>query len=297
MLESGKLARRAGLAYLAMQNCRLCPRKCGVNRLKDEKGFCMTGKDTSVASASPHHGEEPPISGSRGSGTIFFSSCNLRCIFCQNYPISQLRHGTRATPTKLAEMMLRLQRDGCHNINLVTPSHVVPQFLAGLAIAAKAGLRLPIVYNSSGYDGMESLELLDGIVDIYMPDIKYTDDENAHCYSGAKGYWEAVRAAVKEMHRQVGNLQLGKDGLARQGLIIRHLVLPEDIAGTQKAMEFIANEISTKTYVSLMSQYFPAHKATNHPILSRRLRPKEFERAVDAFHKAGLKNGWLQEIV
>lgn len=287
--------RRVQEAYRAMRNCRLCPRKCGADRLKGEKGFCLTSKIANVASASPHHGEEPPISGSRGSGTIFFSSCNLRCIFCQNYPISQLGHGTKTTPAKLAKMMLSLQRERCHNINLVTPSHVVPQFIAGLAIAAKAGLKLPIIYNSSGYDGMEALKLLDGIVDIYMPDIKYTNDENAHLYSGVEGYWRAARIAIKEMHRQVGDLKLGDDRIAISGLIVRHLVLPQNISGTDKAMKFIAEEISPNTYVSLMSQYFPANKAADHPILCRRVSRREFECAVDAFHKFGLKNGWLQE--
>lgn len=296
LYESGELLKRVAAAYKAMRSCRLCPRDCGVNRLEDEAGFCQTGKIVSVSSANSHHGEEPPISGSRGSGTIFFASCNMRCIFCQNYPISQLRHGKKTTPSDLAGTMLRLQKDNCHNINLVTPSHVVPQFLAGLYIAAQKGFTLPIVYNSSGYDGLGALKLLDGIIDIYMPDIKYAESENARLYSGTSDYWDAVRPAIREMHRQVGDLKLGKNGIATSGLLIRHLVLPKNISGTEKVLEFIADEISTKTYVSLMSQYFPAHKAVDHPIMRRGVNREEFQKAVDIFHKLGLTNGWLQNL-
>lgn len=296
LLESGELRRRVGRAYRAMRSCTLCPRNCKVNRLAGEKGFCFTGKHAMVSSFNAHHGEEPPVSGYRGSGTIFFTSCNMRCIFCQNYPISQLRHGREVAPHELAEMMLRLQRDGCHNINLVTPSHIVPQFLAGLYIAAKKGLKLPIVYNSGGYDGMESLKLLDGIVDIYMPDIKYSSSENAKLYSSAPDYWDKVRPGIKEMHRQVGDLKLDKDGVAITGLLIRHLVLPKDISGTENVLEFIANEVSIDTYISLMSQYFPAHKAIHHPILHRRVNRAEFAKAINTFHRLGLTNGWLQNV-
>ncbi len=294
--KNGELKRRVGKAYQLLRECRLCPRNCGINRLRDEQGFCHVGKTASVASYNTHTGEEPPISGVRGSGTIFFASCNMRCSFCQNYPISQLRHGKKAPPYRLAEMMLSLQKDGCHNINFVTPSHVVPQLIAGVAIAAEKGLALPIVYNSSGYDGLESLKLLDGIVDIYMPDIKYASNMNADTYSKAPDYWDRVRPAIKEMYRQVGDLELTHDGLAKNGLLIRHLVLPNDIAVTEKVLEFIADEISVDTYISLMSQYFPAHKAVEHPILQRRVNREEFRKALDTFHKLGLTNGWLQEL-
>jgi len=296
LLKNGELNRRVGEAYRALGECRLCPRDCGINRLKDEQGFCHVGKTASVASFNTHTGEEPPISGTKGSGTIFFASCNMRCTFCQNYPISQLRHGKESSPGELARMMLSLQKDGCHNINFVTPSHVVPQLIAGIAIAARQGLTLPIVYNSSGYDGLESLRLLDGIVDVYMPDIKYASNSNADVYSKAPDYWDRVRPVIKEMHRQVGDLELTHDGIAKSGLLIRHLVLPNDIATTEKALEFVADEISLSTYVSLMSQYFPAYKAVEHPILQRRVNREEFEKALDAFHKLGLSNGWLQEL-
>jgi putative pyruvate formate lyase activating enzyme len=249
-----------------------------------------------VASANLHHGEEPPISGQRGSGTIFFSNCNLRCIFCQNYPISQFGNGEYATPEDLAKMMLRLQERGAHNINLVTPSHVVAQFLAGLAIAAREGLKIPIVYNCSGYDGMEALKLLDGVVDIYMPDIKYCEHEAAERYSGATKYWDAVRPAVKEMFRQVGPLVIDNEGIGVKGLLIRHLVLPGGLASSDKIFEFISTELSRDVPVNLMSQYFPAHKAVGDLVLGRRITREEFKEAEDALHKWGLTEGWIQHM-
>lgn len=289
-----ELKRRVGVSYSALSCCRLCPRNCSVNRLRGQLGFCHTGKIAKVASHNIHTGEEPPISGLRGSGTIFFSSCNLQCKFCQNYPISQLRHGNPVTPDELADMMLSLQSRGCHNINFVTPSHVVPQVLAGLYKAVVAGFTLPIVWNSSGYDGLESLKLLDGVVDVYMPDIKYSSNDVAEHYSAAKNYWDAVRPAIKEMHRQVGGLQIGKDGTAKRGLLIRHLVLPNGLAGTEKVLKFITEEISQETYISLMSQYFPANKATGHETLGRRITKKEYDSAQKLLKKFGLKNGWFQ---
>lgn len=320
-----ELKRRVGLAYAALRCCRLCPRNCGVNRLQDELGVCHTGKIAKVASHNVHTGEEPPISGIHGSGTIFFTSCNLRCKFCQNYPISQLRHGKDAPPQELAKMTLWLQKQKCHNLNLVTPSHVVPQFLAGLYLArtmvldspppcvmgarsnniffersaAKSRIgdfNLPIVYNSSGYDGLEALKLLDGIVDIYMPDIKYSNNAVAEHYSSATNYWNAVRPAVKEMYRQVGDLKTDKDGIATRGLIIRHLVLPNGLAGTEKVLKFIAEEISPNTHISLMSQYFPVHHTTGYSKLGRQITPKEWQTAKDTLHKYGLENGWTQFI-
>lgn len=296
MSESGELARRAGKAYAAMNNCTLCPRNCKVNRLIDIMGFCRTGKTAKVASHNLHHGEEPPISGSRGSGTIFFSNCNLRCIFCQNYPISQFGHGEKVSPKRLAQMMLNLQKRGAHNINLVTPSHVVPQFLAALTIAAKEGLELPIVYNSSGYEGMEALKLLDGVVDIYMPDLKYVTDEPAERYSSATKYWDAARSAVKEMYRQVGALKMDADGIGIRGLLIRHLVLPGGLAGSEKVFQFIATELSPDVPVNLMSQYFPAYKAVDDPLLGRRISREEFAEAEKSLHRWKLDNGWIQRM-
>ena len=324
-ISLSELKYRVEQAYSAIRCCRLCPRNCGVNRLRGELGVCHIGKIAKVASHNIHTGEEPPISGTRGSGTIFFSSCNLRCKFCQNYPISQLRHGKQATPEELAKIMLSLQAQGCHNINVVTGSHVVPQFLAGLYIAiiqtkvwrprlggstSVGAMNLPIVWNSSGYDGLESLKLLDGVVDIYMPDIKYSRNDVAEHYSAATNYWDVVRPTIKEMHRQVGDLQIGEDGIATRGLIIRHLVLPIPPrrwkpfhlrggmgAGTEKVLKFIADEISPNTYVSLMSQYFPAHNATGHPTLGRRITQGEWQSAGQMLHKFGLANGWLQPLL
>ncbi|MFH0800644.1 MAG: radical SAM protein [Pseudomonadota bacterium] len=296
LLPSGELSRRVGRAYAALKSCRLCPRDCAVDRIHGKPGVCRTDKVAGVASANLHFGEEPPISGTRGSGTIFFTGCNLHCRFCQNYPISRLRHGRPAPPQALARMMLDLQKRGAHNINLVTPSHVVPQFLAGLAIAAKEGLCIPIVYNCSGYDGMQALKLLDGVVDIYMPDIKYaTRDASARC-SDAPDYWEHVRPAVKEMFRQVGPLEMDGEGIGRRGLLIRHLVLPGGFASSEKVFEFIAGELSTDVPVNLMSQYFPADQAVGDPILGRKVVKAEFAEAEDALHRLGLTKGCIQHL-
>jgi putative pyruvate formate lyase activating enzyme len=289
-----ELKRRVGSSYAALSCCRLCPHDCGVDRIGGEKGLCRVGKIARVASHNVHMGEEPPITGVRGSGTIFFSWCNLRCKFCQNYPISQLGNGEDAVPRRLAEMMLSLEKQGCHNINIVTGSHVVPQFLAGLCMARAASFSLPIVWNSSGYDGLESLKLLDGVVDVYMPDIKYSDSEVAREYSGAPKYWDAARAAIKEMHRQAGDLEIGGDGIAKKGILIRHLVLPHSLAGTEKVLKFISEEISPNTFMSFMSQYFPAHRATGDPKISRRLTREEWKEAEELLHKYGLTNGWVQ---
>ena len=296
LFESSELARRAGKAYAAMKCCTLCPRSCEVNRLKNELGFCRTGKVAKVASYNLHFGEEPPITGFQGSGTIFFSNCNLKCRFCQNYPISRMGQGQPAAPERLAMMMLNLKRRGAHNINLVTPSHIVPQFLAGLAIAAKDGLDLPIVYNTGGYDGMESLRLLDGVVDIYMPDLKYADREAAERYSGAADYWDVARRAIKEMYRQVGPLELDNEGVGRRGLLIRHLVLPADLASSEKVFEFIATELSRDVPVNLMSQYFPADQVVGDPLMGRRITREEYARAEESLHRWGLDKGWLQGI-
>ncbi|MCK4803925.1 MAG: radical SAM protein [Spirochaetes bacterium] len=275
--------------------CTVCPFKCGTDRYSDNGGRCKTGSILKIASHNLHHGEEPPISGSRGSGTIFFSGCSLRCAFCQNYPISQLLNGNEVTISKLSEYMLSLQTRGAHNINLVSPTHFVPQIVEALWLAVKKGLKIPIVYNSGGYDDIEVLKCLEGIVDIYLPDMKYGDNKNALKYSGAKNYVEINRAAIGEMYRQAGELVTDKDGAALKGLIIRHLVLPGNISNTEKVLEFIAN-LSKTIPVSLMSQYFPAHRAGSMPELQRKLRREEYLSALHALDDLGLVNGWTQPV-
>ncbi len=296
LLETGELARRVGQAYAALRSCKLCPHECGNNRLRDELGVCRTGKVCKVASANLHHGEEPPITGTRGSGTIFFSYCNLRCIFCQNYPISQMGNGKPAPPHRLAELMLDLQKRGAHNINLVTPSHVTAQFLAGLLIAAKNGLNIPIVYNSSGYEGLEALKLLNEVVDIYMPDIKYFDDKIAQKYSGATNYHQHNCLALKEMYNQVGPLEVDENGIGTKGMLIRHLVLPGGLSSSERLFKFVANKLSPKIPVNLMSQFFPAHKAPQDEIINREITKKEFEQAEQALLKWNLTEGWIQPL-
>lgn len=295
MVSDTELCQRIETAYKLLESCRVCPRECGGNRLKNDKlGFCRSGLNPVVSSASPHHGEEPPISGTKGSGTIFFANCNLRCVYCQNYPISQMGTGAERTPGELACQMVWLQEQGCHNLNLVTPTHFMPQFLRALAIARERGFSLPIVYNTSGYESFEALRLLDGIVDIYMPDMRYADDAAALTFSIVPHYPEINRAAVREMFRQVGDLVTNEDGIAKRGLIIRHLVLPGGLSGTEKIMKFLAEEISKEVYISLMSQYFPAYKANNIKGLSRKISEEEYEEACRIMEKYGLENGWVQ---
>jgi len=296
MVPQAELEQRIDAAYKLLEACRVCPRECGVNRLEDSRlGFCRSGLNPAISSVSPHHGEEPPLSGTKGSGTVFFTNCNLRCVYCQNYPISQLGNGAERTPGELACQMLWLQEQGCHNLNLVTPTHFVPQFLKALGIARERGFRLPIVYNTSGYDSVETLKLLDGIVDIYLPDMRYGDNRAAMRYSVAPHYVEVNQAAVREMYRQVGTLVVDDDGIAKRGLIIRHLVLPGGISGTGQVMQFLAGEISKDVYISLMSQYFPAYKCAEHPEINRRIGEKEYDEAYNIKMKYGLKNGWVQE--
>ncbi len=275
--------------------CTVCPRKCRINRFKSNNGFCRTGYKPKVASYNLHHGEEPPISGYRGSGTIFFSGCPMRCVFCQNYPISQYLHGNEITIEELADYMISLQKRGAHNINLVTPTHFVPQFVEALSIAVDKGLTIPIVYNSGGYENLEVLKLLDGIIDIYLPDMKYGNDEMAKKYSGIKDYVKINQQAIIEMYRQVGDLVLDENGVAIKGLIIRHLVLPNNISGTDKILKFIAN-LSNTISISLMSQYFPAYKAPEIAELSQRITEKEYENATSLMEKLGLENGWIQPL-
>jgi putative pyruvate formate lyase activating enzyme len=288
LYHSGKLAERVETARALLKNCQVCPRHCGINRLADETGKCHTGKLAVVSSYGPHFGEEAPLVGKYGSGTIFFTNCNLKCLFCQNYSISQLGDGTEATEEELARMMLALQARGCHNINFVSPTHVVPQILEGLEIAINLGLRLPLVYNSGGYDSAETLEILDGIVDIYMPDMKYSDEKIAEELSGIKNYPTINQAALREMHRQVGDLQIDEDGVAVRGLLIRHLVLPHGLAGTKEIIKFIAEDISRNSYVNVMAQYHPCHKAFQIPQLVRPLLKQEFLEAIELAKRAGL---------
>jgi putative pyruvate formate lyase activating enzyme len=272
--------------------CRVCPRYCNVDRTDRASkriGFCRVKDLAVVSSYGPHHGEEDPLRGTRGSGTIFLASCNLACVFCQNSEISQLRLGHEVTDEELAGMMLDLQARGCHNINFVSPSIYVPQVIRATYYAARKGLRLPLVYNTGGYDSPESLALLDGIVDIYMPDAKYSDDAVARRHSLVKGYWDVNRAALKEMHRQVGVLQVGEDGLATRGVLVRHLVLPEGLAGTREVARFLASELSPDTYVNVMAQYRPANKAAEYPPLDRPVRAEEVAEAVDIAQQEGLR--------
>jgi putative pyruvate formate lyase activating enzyme len=280
-------------AYKLMEKCSICPRKCGVNRLKGQVGFCKAGLLPMVSSFHAHFGEEPPISGRNGSGTIFFTHCSLRCVFCQNHPISQLGQGKEVTVEELAGMMLKLEAEGCHNINFVTPTHYMPQILEGVFIAREKGLKLPLVYNSGGYESMEALEILDTIIDMYMPDMKYSDNSAAKKYSNAQDYFEINKIAVKEMHRQAGDLKIER-GIAKKGILIRHLVLPENLAGSHKIFEFIANELSLDTYVNIMAQYYPCHLADKFLEINRRITAKEYMEAIRLAEKTGLKNGFRQ---
>jgi putative pyruvate formate lyase activating enzyme len=278
-------------AVAKLECCEICPRRCRVNRLKDERGFCRTGRLARVASYSPHFGEEAALVGHCGSGTIFFSGCNLACVFCQNYDISQLDQGKEVPAETLAKMMLALQNAGCHNINFVTPTHVVPQILEALVLAEEEGLKVPLVYNSSGYDSVETLQLLEGVFDIFMPDAKYGSDEPALKYSQAPEYTHIMKAAIQEMHRQVGDLSLDKEGIAMQGLLVRHLVLPCDLAGTAEVVRFLSEEISKETYLNVMPQYRPEHCACNFPELDRSITMKEYKNALGLAVRAGLTRG------
>jgi putative pyruvate formate lyase activating enzyme len=280
--------------YSKMDRCSVCPRKCGADRNNGQKGLCETAEKIFVASSSVHTGEEPPISANRGSGAIFFSNCTLNCVFCQNYPISQLGNGKKVSLEDLVDMMLNLQNRGVHNINFVTPTHYSPQIAKSTYIARKKGLRVPILYNCSGYEDIETLKLLKGTVDIYLPDIKYSDDETAFKYSGVKNYVEVNRAALKEMKKQVGDLTVDDEGTAQKGVIVRHLVLPGNIENTKKALEFIAEELSENTFVSLMAQYHTAHKSNNFKELSHSLTKEEYEEAVSYLELLNLENGWVQ---
>ena len=286
-----KLQDRASAALSRLACCNLCPRCCGVDRLSDQMGFCRTGRRARVASYAPHFGEEDCLVGRAGSGTIFFSGCNLSCLFCQNHDISQQDAGRAVSAEELSRMMLALQDCGCHNINFVTPTHVVPQILEALALAREGGLHLPLVYNCGGYESVETLRLLEGVIDIYMPDAKYGQDGPALKYSGAPDYVGRMKAALKEMHRQVGDLALDEAGIARRGLLVRHLVLPEGMAGTAEVVRFISQEISKNTYLNVMAQYHPAYHACRFPELCRPISAREYAQALALAAEAGLTRG------
>ena len=286
--EEGALKKRIDKVLTLLESCSLCPRLCGVNRLKGELGICNTGRKAGVASFSTHFGEELPLVGRHGSGTIFISSCNLLCSYCQNYEISHIRGVPEVDPEGMAAMMMQLAERGCHNINFVSPTHVIPQLLEALQLTVKKGFRLPLVYNSGGYDREETIGLLDGIFDIYMPDFKFWEEEWAEKYCDVKNYTKIAMSAIKEMYRQVGDLTMDDQGIAFRGLLIRHLVMPRDVAGTSRIMKFISKEISRKTYVNVMDQYRPCGGALNDELINRPLTTQEFKEAMTMAVDAGL---------
>lgn len=280
----------------ALASCRLCPRACGVDRLAGERGWCGAGRLARVARAALHHWEEPAISGSRGSGTVFFARCNLRCLYCQNHEISWGGFGMDLSPSELAEVFLRLAAAGAHNINLVTPTPYIPQIAAALRRARARGLSLPVVYNTGAYELPSSLELLRGLVDVFLPDLKYADDRLAAAYSDAPGYFAAATAAIRAMRALAPVDRFAEDGTMTAGLLVRHLVLPGGVADTRRVLRWIAAELGPETHVSLMAQYTPVFRAAGHPVLGRRLRPEEYEAALAEFFAAGLENGFCQEL-
>ena len=286
------LIAKSELILELLKSCELCPRKCKVNRLNDEIGYCQTGRWAIVSSYGPHFGEESELVGSNGSGTIFFGHCNLNCCFCQNYDISQLGYGQITKPVELANIMLSLQKMNCHNINLVSPSHVVAQFIEALKIAKYKGLHLPIIFNTGGYDLNSTLKFLDGTIDIYMPDAKYSNSELAEKYSTAPNYFQINKLAMKEMHRQVGDLKIDDRGVALRGLLIRHLVLPNRIAGSFKVLEFIANEISKDSYVNIMTQYRPCYHSVKYQELDRSITHTEYQEILEFARKTGFHRGF-----
>lgn len=291
LYETGVLQERIDALLSRLESCDICPRRCGVDRTAGLTGICKVGDKPMVSSYNPHFGEEPPLVGRFGSGTIFLTYCNLNCVFCQNFDISHLGSGSVVSTDELASMMVELQRKGCHNINFVTPTHQIAQIVESLPSAIDAGLEIPLVYNTGGYDSVDTIKLLDGIFDIYMPDLKYGDNESARLLSNAGDYLEVSKAAVKEMHRQVGELELDPTGVATRGLIVRHLVLPAGLAGTREVMSFIARELSIDTYVNIMDQYRPCYKAVDNkcsPEIGRRITAAEFEEALDIAREEGV---------
>lgn len=302
LLETGELIERVALLEGMLARCTVCPRDCFNNRLENEVAACYSGRLPIVSSYTPHFGEEPALVGTHGAGNIFFGNCNLRCVYCQNYQISQTHKKeieNEVSHERLAEIMLQLQESGCHNINFVSPTHFAPQMARGILLAAQRGLRLPIVYNTNAYDSVAVLKLLDRIVDVYLPDLKYADNQSGYLYSKVKGYKEYARLALSEMYRQMGDeLIIGSDGLLKRGLVIRLLVLPNDIAGVRESLEWIANDLSPRVAVSLMAQYYPTHQAATNDryiLLSRRIRESEWLRATAALADLGMEEGWMQE--
>jgi putative pyruvate formate lyase activating enzyme len=302
LLQTGELAKRVDALEALLERCTVCPRDCLNNRLQNEIAACYSGRLPIVSSYTAHFGEEPALVGTRGAGNIFFGNCNLRCVYCQNYQISQTHKEqlkNEVTPERLAEMMLELQGSGCHNINFVSPTHFAPQMARSIMLAAQAGLKLPIVYNTNAYDSVEVLRQLDGIVGVYLPDLKYAEDEAGYLYSKVRGYKECARRAIAEMYRQVGDeMVFSQDGLLQRGLIIRLLVLPNDIGGVRESLEWIRDELSPRVAVSMMAQYYPTHQAATsrrHILLSRRITETEWLRALTALNELGMEEGWMQE--
>ncbi len=302
LLEGGQLSQQVSALEALLERCTICPRDCLNNRLQNEIAACYSGRLPIVSSYTAHFGEEPALVGTRGAGNIFFGNCNLRCVYCQNYQISQTHKQqlkNEVTHERLAEIMLELQAKGCHNINFVSPTHFAPQLARAVLVAAQQGLRLPIVYNTNAYDAVAALRLLEGIVDVYLPDLKYADDQSGYAYSKVKGYTEFSRLAITEMYRQVGEeLIFDEDGLLRRGLIIRLLVLPNDIAGVRESWEWIRDELSPRVAISLMAQYYPTHQAatnSRHILLSRRISESEWLRALNALDEVEMQEGWIQE--
>ncbi|MEW5757985.1 MAG: radical SAM protein [Candidatus Omnitrophota bacterium] len=289
------LEQRRDFSLSLLEKCSICPRRCGVNRLKGDRGFCRVGRLPIVYSYAPHFGEEPPISGTYGSGTIFFSHCNLKCVYCQNYKFSQLDKGKEISINVLADYMIELQRQGCHNINFVTPTHFMPQILEALVLAIDAGLKIPLVYNTSGYELEDVIKLLDGVIDIYLVDMRYADKDQSIKYSSAPDYPKHNQESVIEMYKQVGVVKFNKNDVMQKGMIIRHLVLPDNVSGTYEIMRFITKKVSKDIHISLMSQYTPYYKAMNYSQINRRINSVEYEDAKRIMQECDLDNGWIQD--
>ncbi len=301
LLEKGELTARIRDLNRLLEECRLCGRRCGVNRLAGERGYCGAGKHLEAASSCLHRGEEPVLTGGFGTGNIFIGRCNMKCVFCQNHSISQpdgsTPSGWRRSAADIAEILLQFQKQGCPTAGFVSPTHYAPQIFEAVSIAAERGFSLPVIYNTNGYDSMELLSMLDGIVDIYLPDFKYWNSAYGNIYSDVPDYPETARQSIKEMYRQVGTLLTDSSGTAARGLIIRLLVLPGGTSGTGEVLRFIADELGNDVFISLMSQYYPAHNALNYPALARKLRPEEYAEAVRILEELGFENGWVQDPV
>ncbi|NJD21265.1 MAG: radical SAM protein [Melioribacter sp.] len=299
LFQSGELKQRAEQAFHILESCKSCPHNCEVDRTKNELGFCHSRNLPIVSSYTAHYGEEPVLSGTRGAGNIFFGNCNLRCMFCQNFEISQnwkIEREHEISSEQLAEIMIELQRRNCHNIGLVSPTHFSAVILKSIYLAVEKGLSLPVIYNTNGYDSVEMLKLYNSVIDIYLPDLKYGDNRSARTYSKIDNYFDEAKKAIKEMFNQVGDELVYKDGVVVRGLIIRHLVLPNGLSESEKVFKFIAEELSPNVHISLMSQYYPSNKASNDILINRTLRESEYEKAIERMDKYGLHNGWIQEV-